>query len=1065
MLLRVYRASFSLFSQLLDIVELKFAEGDKSVYTLLHSVLAQPFPDPGRTIEAHTFRAVLQEDGQTDYVPEQFRLTRSNDDYEYLEYVTYDTLFRSLDVDKILLIFECLLSERRILVVAKNLSTLTSCMDAISNMPYPFAWQYVFIPILPKTMLSFLCAPMPFLMGILSSSLEAALKEPMEEGVLIVDVDNNEILQAPEDLPPTLPVAAIEKLRKSLKKIVASPKRHMEFSIDVAHSLIKFWTSLFGNYSKYMEPVYETNASSPTPSTQNSALVPVNGGQETANKVAASSSATNSPSSEHPSSSSAPSNAPNSVTQGPPVAYHFNFERFTKSKAVDVKKFLTAFRQFQLYDCFMQEREEWMKKGLINYCIILRASNAKKKDSIAAVKAKFRSQVDKMFAAWNNESATNSNGAKKVRPVTTVSVDTDSSRKDSTDTRDSRESPDSSAAIQESGSDSEASGYSSSNATKGTERPRAATVAPTVPAKPAKGNRKLTTANTVSSSTKDVAPPETPKRQTNRTLSNSADQPSASSVSDTSPPKKAIPFSSRFTFKPTPLIEGTFDKQIWKLCNVEAFADTQLASNEGHKYWAYSPVLFQRLPELSKVEKVGNVIALPLSDGAIELLLEWVFGDEVWIENVEPILELLTHFPHSKSATNATSSSTSHSSARSAKESSSKETSTSSRDHASNSNDSSSHLRYVLATSALKKICMDNVVQFVKVFSGQKANQEDPLVVAILNAAKLLVANFKPEDMTPLVRRQLSAVTYTTLASILHMHSSASARQEAQDCVDQLLKEKPSGSSSSARSWKSYGGGSLCARSNGSDAKVLAGDLLKLLESGEFSDVTLVFPAAQSKSSDASSAKEVEIKAHAKILAARSPHLAKILGLNLGPDHQTKILNVSAANFKALLPFIYSGRLEDVKEDREKVYELVQAAHVLDLDSVAFRTALYANLSTQFTTTSVFEFLDVPTTEDGSLQHPAERAVLVGAAAHFLANHATIFYRPEKLKTLEPDVWECIFKNAYAPTAESAAPTSPRSVKDEPKKSPRPVDTPTAVPSIPALTSPSAPSITIKKKK
>lgn len=914
---------------------------------MLHSVLAQPFPDPGQTIEAHTFRTVVKDEGQVDYIPEQFRLTRSNDDYEYLEYVSYDTLFRCLSVDQIMLIFECLLNERRILLSANNLSTLTSCMDAISNMPYPFAWQYVFIPILPKSMLSFLGAPMPFLMGILSTSLEDALKEPMEEGVLIVDLDNAEIIQSPEDLPSTMPPAATEKLRKSLKKIVASPKRHMEFSIDVAHSLIKFWYSIFGNYSKYMDPIYDSALTSSNNASQ-LALVPA----DASSKAAAEEKGT---------TSSTASNAV-IIPTGPPSSFNFNFDKFVKSKSADVKKFLVEFRQCQLYDCFMQEREEWMKKGLIDYCIIVRAQHAKKKDSIAAVKMKFRSQVDKMIAAWNAEPTT---APKKIRPNTTIGSSQEgiAGRKDSTD-RESTDSdarypsPDTRSLSTTADSDSDEGSHSLG---KSQEKLKGAAVVPSVPPKPAKKDRKMTAPSAATNS--KVAPSTTPKphSKSNGQAATSSPPPAATTVTVPS-----IPFGSRFTFKPTPLTEGNFEKQIWKLCNVESLADAQVASNEGHKYYIYSPVLFQRLPSISEAKKENDAIPLPLSDDAVELLLQWVFSDEMLIDTAESVLELLLAFPPSSS---------------------------------SSKKGSVSQLRQILASTAIQKITSENALYYVKAFAKSDTS-DDPLIMAVLNAAKLTISKFTSEEMTPLVRRQLSAANYTTLASVLHLHTSASARHEAQDSVDAALNNPRSSLSSSS-----------------STKRGLAHDLSALLESGTYSDVTLVFPPKSNDKSGttAKDDKEVEIKAHSKILAARSPHLSKVLGLNLGGP--VKILNVSAAHFRLLLPFIYTGKLsDDIKEDRDSVLELVQAAHVLDLDTLSFREALHSTLSTRFTTSSVFEFLNAPAPSDGSLQHPAERAVLVGAAAYYLAHHPTIFYRPEKLKSLEPDVWECIFKYAYAPS-------------------------------------------------
>jgi hypothetical protein len=57
---------------------------------------------------------------------------------------------------------------------------------------YPFEWQHIFIPLLPPSLLSYLCAPMPFLVGIHSSDLDEMLSLPLEE-IIVIDLDNGSL--------------------------------------------------------------------------------------------------------------------------------------------------------------------------------------------------------------------------------------------------------------------------------------------------------------------------------------------------------------------------------------------------------------------------------------------------------------------------------------------------------------------------------------------------------------------------------------------------------------------------------------------------------------------------------------------------------------------------------------------------------------------------------------------------------------------------------------------------------------------------------------------------------
>lgn len=72
------------------------------------------------------------------------------------------------------LLFAAMLNERRILVKSDRLTRLTGCVQAANSLIYPMQWQHIFIPILPKQLLDYLNAPMPFLIGVPSSLLQAS---------------------------------------------------------------------------------------------------------------------------------------------------------------------------------------------------------------------------------------------------------------------------------------------------------------------------------------------------------------------------------------------------------------------------------------------------------------------------------------------------------------------------------------------------------------------------------------------------------------------------------------------------------------------------------------------------------------------------------------------------------------------------------------------------------------------------------------------------------------------------------------------------------------------------
>ena len=48
-------------------------------------------------------------------------------------------------------------------------STLTTCIHSLHALLYPFVWQHTFVPVLPASMIEVVCAPTPYILGILTS--------------------------------------------------------------------------------------------------------------------------------------------------------------------------------------------------------------------------------------------------------------------------------------------------------------------------------------------------------------------------------------------------------------------------------------------------------------------------------------------------------------------------------------------------------------------------------------------------------------------------------------------------------------------------------------------------------------------------------------------------------------------------------------------------------------------------------------------------------------------------------------------------------------------------------
>ncbi|XP_044201969.1 DENN domain-containing protein 1B isoform X1 [Thunnus albacares] len=149
-------------------------------------------------------------------------------------------LIVAVDVGNLLQLYASMLFERRIIIFASKLSTLTSCVHALNAVLYPMYWQHIFIPVLPPHLLDYCCAPMPYLIGVHSSLSEKVRSRGLEE-VVILNVDTN-MLETPFDDFKRIPSDVMSGLKMCLKRQAVSP------GCGVSRAFLKAQALLFGGY-------------------------------------------------------------------------------------------------------------------------------------------------------------------------------------------------------------------------------------------------------------------------------------------------------------------------------------------------------------------------------------------------------------------------------------------------------------------------------------------------------------------------------------------------------------------------------------------------------------------------------------------------------------------------------------------------------------------------------------------------------------------------------------------------------------------------------------------------
>ncbi|XP_044041832.1 DENN domain-containing protein 5B isoform X1 [Siniperca chuatsi] len=156
----------------------------------VHNILYEvPLPAPGRSLKFHGVYEPIacQRPGLGELPLADFPLAEA---------------FNLLGVENLVQVFTCTLLEMQILLYSQDFQRLMTVAEGITTLLFPFQWQHVYVPILPASLLHFLDAPVPYLMGLQSKegTDRSKLELPQEANLCFVDIDKHYI-ELPEDFP------------------------------------------------------------------------------------------------------------------------------------------------------------------------------------------------------------------------------------------------------------------------------------------------------------------------------------------------------------------------------------------------------------------------------------------------------------------------------------------------------------------------------------------------------------------------------------------------------------------------------------------------------------------------------------------------------------------------------------------------------------------------------------------------------------------------------------------------------------------------------------------------
>ncbi|KAJ1550088.1 hypothetical protein HK096_008806, partial [Nowakowskiella sp. JEL0078] len=130
-------------------------------------------------------------------------------------------LFRSLSPTNIVTLLELALSERKIIFLSSHCSMLTLATECLCLLFFPLTWQHILIPVLPAKLMSYLQAPMPYIVGVQRDYFTCeADKEWRPTDACIIDLDYDKITL--NERPPQIPSHDRKKLIYRISKNVSN---------------------------------------------------------------------------------------------------------------------------------------------------------------------------------------------------------------------------------------------------------------------------------------------------------------------------------------------------------------------------------------------------------------------------------------------------------------------------------------------------------------------------------------------------------------------------------------------------------------------------------------------------------------------------------------------------------------------------------------------------------------------------------------------------------------------------------------------------------------------------
>ncbi|KAJ8973857.1 hypothetical protein NQ317_000185 [Molorchus minor] len=155
-----------------------------------------------------------------------------------------------LPTDILLKIFSSLLLERKVVLISSVIGKLSSCVDSLESILFPFTWHHTFIPILPEALWEFVESPTPLICGCLSTEV---VQHHIVENGIVVDLDTKTVLVEEGDENKILS-GSMQKVWKKSILLANKAAASMDYvhSVYLSDAYLQVFIISFKDYKKYI---------------------------------------------------------------------------------------------------------------------------------------------------------------------------------------------------------------------------------------------------------------------------------------------------------------------------------------------------------------------------------------------------------------------------------------------------------------------------------------------------------------------------------------------------------------------------------------------------------------------------------------------------------------------------------------------------------------------------------------------------------------------------------------------------------------------------------------------